>query len=146
MFRTYEKRCTAHILRKNRMKILIVDDDHISTSLLLSYLEDIGECDTANSGNEALEAVQRAMQNGTPYNFICLDILMPDIDGHETLRTIRELEASTFNVSGKKAKIIMVSTLDDVDTIRNSFKQMCDGYLTKPIKKNDILHHVEDFQ
>lgn len=126
------------------MKILIVDDDHISTSLLLSYLQDSGECDTATSGEDALEAVQQAMQDGTPYDIICLDILMPKIDGHETLRTIRELEQSTFNVSGKKAKIIMITSLDDIDTIRNSFKMMCDAYLTKPISKHDLMQQLTD--
>lgn len=125
------------------MKFLIVDDNETNASLLLSYLKDSGKCHVANSGEEALTAIQHAMEEGEPYDVICLDIMMPVIDGMETLRTIRELEKSTFNVSGKRSAIIMTSVLDDIKTIMRSFKEMCDGYLTKPIKKQDLLDKID---
>lgn len=128
------------------MKILIVDDDHISIALLSNYLEESGTCDTAANGEEALHAVQDAMQKGEPYDLICLDILMPNIDGHETLRTIREFEKSTFNVSGKTAKIIMITALNDIETIKTSFKHMCDGYLTKPLNKKELMRQLIDLE
>ncbi|MEE4241394.1 MAG: response regulator [Desulfopila sp.] len=125
------------------MKFLIVDDNETSAGLLLNYLKDSGECHVAYSGEEALNTIQSAMETGDPYDVICLDIMMPIIDGIETLRTIRELEQSTFNISGRKSAIIMTSALDDIKTIMRSFKEMCDGYLTKPIKKRDLLDKID---
>ncbi len=124
------------------MKILIVDDDQTSAKLLFSYLDQSGECSIANSGEEALETIKQAMERGNPHDLICLDIMMPIIDGLETLRTIREFEQTTFNVSGRKSKIIMISALDDIKTIQRSFRELCDGYLTKPIRKDDLLEKV----
>ncbi len=126
------------------MKILIVDDNYTSAKLLLSFLENTGKCSISNSGQEALEAVQHAMEIGEPYDLICLDIMMPVIDGHETLRTIRELEQSTFNVSRKISKVIMTSVLDDMKTIMSSFQQLCDGYLVKPVRKRELLAKIEE--
>lgn len=126
------------------MKILIVDDNLTSAKLLLSFLEQTGDCSISNSGEEALEAVQHAMQIGEPYDLICLDIMMPVIDGHEALRTIRELEQSTFNVSHKISKVIMTTVLDDMQTIMKSFQQLCDGYLVKPVRKRDLLAKIEE--
>lgn len=125
------------------MKILIVDDNATTAKLLLSHFDGFAECSIANSGSEALEAVQHAMQTERPYNLVCLDIVMPIIDGQEVLRTIRELEDSTFNVTGKKTKIIMISSRDDMKTIMESFRNMCDGYLVKPVKRRELLDKIE---
>lgn len=126
------------------MKILIVDDDHTSARVLSGHLKEVGQCSIAHSGTEALEAVQHAMESSAPYDLICLDILMPVIDGQETLKTIRELEQSTFNVTKKSPKVIMTSTLDDIKTIMDSFKNMCDGYLVKPVRKKDMLAKLKE--
>ena len=124
------------------MKILIVDDDQTSAKLLDGYLKMYGECHIAESGEEGLEAIKYAMQNNAPYELVTLDIMMPIIDGHETLKTIRELERSTFNVSGKSAKIIMVSALDDINTVMKSFQELCDAYLTKPVIRKDLFNEL----
>lgn len=67
---------------------------------------------------------------------------MPITDGHETLKTIRELERSTLNVSGKIAKIIMVSALDDIKTVMKSFEELCDAYLSKPVIRKDLFSEL----
>ncbi len=124
------------------MKILIVDDDRTNAKLLLSYLKGFGECHEANNGQEALEAIKLGMEAGNPYELICLDIMMPIIDGHETLKTIREFEKTTFNIAGKAAKIIMTTALDDIETVMGSFRELCDGYLTKPIRKEEFFKEL----
>lgn len=126
------------------LKILIVDDNHTTAKLLLSYFDGFSNCSVANSGQEALEAVKHAMEISEPYNLICLDIVMPVIDGQETLRTIREFERSTFNVTKKVSKIIMTSVRDDMRTIMESFNNLCDGYLVKPVKKTDLLAKMKE--
>lgn len=126
------------------MKILIVDDDETNVKLLFSILKESGNCYSAEGGKEALDAIQNAMKGNAPFDLICLDIMMPGIDGIETLKTIREMEDSTFNVSGKRSKIIMVSALDDIDTIMTAFREFCDGYLTKPVRKADLIEKMEE--
>lgn len=126
------------------MKILIIDDDQTSATLLLSFLKEQGECRVATNGVEGLDSIKLAMEAGEPFDLICLDIVMPEIDGHETLRTIREFEDSTYNITGKKAKIIMTSARDDMGTIMQSFRDLCDGYLVKPLRKNDILLKMKE--
>lgn len=121
------------------MKTLIVDDDQMAARLLSSYMDGLAQCSIANNGEEALNRIKQSMETGQPYELICLDILMPTIDGLETLRTIREFEQSTFNISRKRSTIVMTSALDDLEIIKRSFKELCDAYLTKPIKKDDFL-------
>jgi two-component system chemotaxis response regulator CheY len=124
------------------MKILIVDDDQTSAKLLVGFLKMYGECHIAESGEEGLEAIMHAMQNNAPYELVTLDIMMPVTDGYETLRTIRELERSTLNVSGKTASIIMISALDDITTVMKSFEELCDAYLTKPVIRKDLFNEL----
>lgn len=124
------------------MKILIVDDDKTSAKLLDGFLKMYGECHIAESGEEGLEAIMHAMQNNAPYELVTLDIMMPITDGYETLKTIRELERSTLNVSGKAATIIMVSALDDITTVMKSFEELCDAYLTKPVIRKDLFNEL----
>lgn len=126
------------------MKILIVDDDDTNVKLLFTILKDFGNCYSAKDGKTALESIQRAMEGNSHFDLICLDIMMPEIDGIETLKTIRELEESTFNVSGKRSKIIMVSALDDIETIMIAFREFCDGYLTKPIRREDMIGKLKE--
>lgn len=124
------------------MRILVVDDNRTNAKLLLSYLKGFGECHEAHNGQEALEAIKKGMEAGNPYELVCLDIIMPIIDGHETLKTIREFEKTTFNITGKTTKIIMTTALEDIETVMNSYKELCDGYLTKPIRKEDFFKEL----
>lgn len=121
------------------MKILIADDDPTSAKLLFIYLKEYGDCHKADNGEEALEAIQHAMESENPYDLICLDIMMPIIDGHETLKTIRELERSTLNITGKTAKVIMTTALNDINTVMRSFSELCDAYIAKPITKEKLV-------
>ena len=128
------------------MKILIVDDDRVNISLLSNYLAECGEGTSAVNGEDALGMIQQAMQAGNPYELVCLDIMMPRMNGHETLTTIREMEQSTYNVSGRKANIIMISALDDIGTIKKSFHNLCNAFLTKPVNRKELIKKVRELQ
>ncbi len=71
------------------MKTLIVEDDFICRKLLQTFLSGYGATDVAANGVEALLAVSQAINEDEPYDLICLDILMPELDGHKVLKQIR---------------------------------------------------------
>ena len=74
------------------MKTLVTDDDFICRVLLQKLLSSYGEVHIAINGAEAVKAVRIAIDNGEPYNLICLDIMMPEMDGQEALKQIRKVE------------------------------------------------------
>src|ERR1035438_7756540 len=99
------------------MRALIVEDDFTCRLLLQSFLAPYGECHIAVNGKEAVAAFRAAQQSGQPYDLICMDIMMPEMDGQAAVREIRALEEAGGTLSTRGAKIIMTTALDDVKKI-----------------------------
>ena len=98
------------------MKTLIVEDDFTSRLLMQELLKGFGMVKVAVDGQEGVEAVRLALKNGEPFNLICLDIMMPELDGQQTLRVIREMEedkgilsSELFRTLNMQASKIVVS-------------------------------------
>jgi two-component system chemotaxis response regulator CheY len=121
------------------MKTLIVEDDFTSRLLLQASLTPYGECHIAVNGREAVEAFQAARQQGQRYDLICMDIMMPEMDGQEALKQIRKLEDDADILSSDAAKVVMTTALDDIGNVMAAFKGLCDAYLMKPIEKANLL-------
>ena len=126
------------------MKILIVEDDIPSRQLLELFLADIGPCDLASNGHEALEAVSEAMLNEEPYDLICMDIMMPMMDGMEALHKIRRLEFKNFKPNADRSKIIMVTAKGQATDVMDAFESGCEAYLIKPISKNKLYEQMAE--
>jgi len=126
------------------VKILIVDDDFICRNLLLEMVKNFGTCDVATNGEEAVSAVKNALESGSQYNLIFLDIMLDKIDGQEVLKKIRELE-NRYGIGGLDgSKIIMTSVLHDFNNIKTAFAEQCEGYIVKPITKEKVLQQMKD--
>ena len=76
-------------------------------------------CDIAKNGIEAVLAVKQALEEGAPYSLICLDIIMPRLDGYHTLKIIRRLEAEAGIDLQKRQKVIMISKKSDEASLMN---------------------------
>ncbi|MCP4291197.1 MAG: response regulator [bacterium] len=126
------------------MRILVVEDDFISRRLLCRYLEPFGDCDVAVNGEEAVDAVKYSVDQGEQYDLICLDIMMPGMNGHETLKLIRDYEEKNDLQLGDGAKIIMTTSLEDHRSIREAFKASADGYVVKPVEKKKFLSTLSE--
>jgi two-component system, chemotaxis family, chemotaxis protein CheY len=116
-----------------RRRVLIVEDEFVSRSLLLALLSSYGTCDVAVDGREAVAAVTQAMNEHYPYALICLDIMMPDMDGHQALEGIRKVEAVAGVLDDQHAKVVMTTALSDYANIHRAYQGSCDSYIVKPI-------------
>lgn len=127
------------------MKTLIVEDDFTSRFLLQTILSIYGECHSAVNGLEALKAYKAAKEAGEPFDLICLDIMMPEMDGQEALKQIRALEEAEGLTDKKEVKIIMTTALSDSQSIIQALSNLCNAYLLKPINKAKLLEHLKSF-
>ncbi|MFY9742801.1 MAG: response regulator, partial [Candidatus Sulfotelmatobacter sp.] len=91
------------------MRTLIVEDDFTSRLLLQSFLAQYGECHIAVNGTEAVAAFRAALENQQPYDLICMDIMMPEMDGQAAIQEIRAIEEAGGIISSNGAKIIMTT-------------------------------------
>ena len=126
------------------MKTLIVEDDFTSRLLLRKILETYGPYHLAEDGRQAVEAVRFALVTGQPYDLICLDIMMPKMDGQAALKEIRALEETKGIVPACRAKVIMTTALADRANVIEAGMQHCDSYLVKPIDKARLLNKLRE--
>lgn len=128
------------------MKILIAEDDFASRKFMLRFLSKYGECDITVDGMEAVEAFAMALEEGEGYDLICLDIMMPVLDGYQALKQIREIEDEMKIPEDKKAKIIMTTALNERRNVIKAFDLGCTAYAGKPIdqkKFENVLKKLE---
>jgi two-component system chemotaxis response regulator CheY len=126
------------------MRILIVEDDMTSRLLLRKMLEPFGSCDVAVNGKEAVETFRQAQEAGEPYALVCLDIMMPEMDGQEALRAMRAQEDALSLPPSRAAKIVMTTALRDLDNVTNAYRELCDGYLVKPIRRDKLVAQLKE--
>lgn len=117
------------------MRILIVEDEFTSRKLLTALLSDYGRCDTASDGVECVDAFRKAFEENDPYDLVCMDIMMPNKDGHQALKDIRTMEQEAGVSAADEAKVIMITALNDPKTVvRAYYKGGAAAYLPKPIE------------
>ena len=90
-------------------------------------------------------AFREAQKSNQYYDLICMDIMMPEMDGRTAVREIRALEEANGILSTKGVKIIMTTAVDDVKSVMLSYKALCDAYLFKPIDTQKLLEHIKEF-
>jgi two-component system, chemotaxis family, chemotaxis protein CheY len=121
------------------MKILIVEDDFASRKMLQKILSEFGESDCAVDGKEALWAFSNALGRNEPYDLVCLDIMLPQMDGSDVLKAIRKIEEARGILGLDGVKVVMTTALGDSATIMKSFRNQCEGYITKPVTREKIM-------
>ena len=124
------------------LNILVVEDDFISRKVMTGLLRPFGHCDIAINGEEAIHAFEEALKANQRYDLICLDILMPKINGQEALKRIREIEAENDIHGLDRVKIIMTTALPDRMNIMGAFRGECEAYIVKPISKTNLIEQL----
>ena len=117
------------------IRALVVDDLDLHLRLTCRFLRKLGiEADTAQDGEEALKRFR--YRN---YNFVLLDLNMPRMDGFVTARKIRALNLS------ERPFLIACSASLALNAYERCLAEGLDGYLSKPIKTNDLYDLLEEF-
>ncbi|MEW6379379.1 MAG: response regulator [bacterium] len=122
------------------MRMLIVEDDFICRHILKESLAPYGGCDIAVDGDEAVQAFRLSWEENKPYDLICMDIMMPKVDGMEALSQIRRLEALMGIKKPSRVKVIMVTAIDDVNNMVKAINgKGANYYMVKPINKEKLI-------
>ncbi|WP_432737700.1 response regulator [Maridesulfovibrio sp. FT414] len=132
------------------MRILVVEDSSTSRMYLQEILKDVtgadAEIDCAASGEEALEKYEQKRLSGRGFNLIFMDIILPGMDGLQTLEKIRDIELKNAVSEENKTKAIITTALDDGAKATRAFFQ-CEAisYITKPITTDKIQAEMSKF-
>ena len=116
-----------------KRKILIVDDEpNIVMSLEYAFKKKDFEVFIARDGAEALEIANEQLPNA-----ILLDIMMPKMDGYETLKALKANKALSLT------KVIFLSAKSKVAQVEKGLSLGADGYVTKPFSIKKVIKNVE---
>lgn len=124
------------------MKILIVEDDESSILLLKRYLQHQGETVIAENGEKAVALFREARDQSLPFDLVCLDIMLPLLDGQEVLKRIRALEEEVGIAGLACCKVVMLTALRDASNVMRAFRSQCEVYLSKPISKERLYREI----
>jgi two-component system chemotaxis response regulator CheY len=126
---------------KRALKILAAEDDETSRRIIGLMLQQYGEVFIVDNGKKAVEAVKETFHAADLYlyDLICMDIMMPELNGMEAVKQIREIEKENGIQLANESIIIMTTALDDPKTvIRSLYKSGATSYLVKPVQKSDL--------
>lgn len=117
------------------MAILIVEDNPVNAKLLVLMLRGAGfQCEVAGNGNEAL-----AMLLDMPeIQLVITDYMMPAMDGLELIEKIRAIPQLNH------IPILIASAHADLETVKRAQRIRCDGFLVKPIDRQQLLNRVRE--
>jgi CheY-like chemotaxis protein len=118
------------------LSILVAEDNEINALLMRSLLGRLGHrAVLTTNGEEALESWQAARSAGAPYDLVLMDIQMPQLDGIETTRRIRGLEAGQ---PGRQTPILALTANTLVEDRYACFEAGMDGFLIKPLDREKL--------
>jgi len=121
------------------MKILIAEDDYVNRRFLFKFFSQYGDCDMVVNGEEAVKAFMFALDEEDPYDIICLDIMMPKLDGLKALKMISSIEKDREVNNEKDVKKFVITALDNVKDVQKAFELGCEVYVTKPINTEKLI-------
>ena len=126
-----------HTVNPQDLTVLVVDDDPIACEHAKLVLEKSGiAAETVSSGAEAVEKVKLHHARMEPYNLILVDWKMPEMDGVETTRRIRE-------IIGNESAIVILTAYKWDDVLEEATEAGVDSFIAKPLFAANVLEEFE---
>lgn len=122
------------------LRVLVVDDNSINRMIAMEFLRAVNiECVEATGGMEALDILKKAEKGY--YDLVLMDVQMPDLDGCETSRCIRQME------EGYHSEVPIIAMTADVfaDDKAKVIKAGMNAHLSKPFKREELYQCIEMF-
>lgn len=116
-----------------KLKILLAEDDFATRKFMSKFLEKYGEVDVTVDGMEAVDAFLMSLEDDEPYDLVCLDVMMPVMDGYQALMGIRNIEKQKNISPENMVKVIMTTALNDERNVKKAFELGCTVYSGKPL-------------
>jgi len=127
----------------DHVRALIVDDDFYSRITLHDLLRPVAECHIAANGEEAVGAFKKAMEDGRPYELVCMDLVMPEMDGQQALQEMRSVEKELGIPLDDRVKVVVVSMVEDTRETNDAFfLGEADCFLVKPIDEARLMEEL----
>ncbi len=127
------------------MKILIAEDQAISREILIRMLADIGQIDAFATGQDALNAFKKGLENSDPFKIMISDVSMPIMSGIDLLKAIRAFEQTKKIPGQDRVKVLMLTSCADKDTVISCYRAGCDDYAVKPFNKRVVIEKIKKF-
>ncbi len=127
------------------MRILVVEDEKISSLYLVMIAKNFGECDSAPDGETAIKKIEKSFEENNRYDLIFLDIMLPKTTGHQVLEVLRAYEQDNDISDEEKSVVIMTSALKDSENVKKAYENMADGYLVKPLFKDQLEKIIQNY-
>lgn len=121
----------------NQPRILVVDDDPAMVELVQEILETI-DCNVlvALNGQKGLELLKRELAESTPPDAVLLDVKLPDVDGFQVLRELKE------DPQAQQIPIILLTGVDAVRDKARGLQMGAEDYITKPFDPQELLARI----
>ena len=125
-------------MKLDPMDVLIVDDDEVLLETAVDTLESLGlKVDKASSGLEAIDLIKQKHEKASDYKVVIIDLKMPDLDGVETIRRIRQELKSNIPT-------LLVSAYDWSDIEKKAKEAGASGFLSKPLFRSTLYEKLND--
>ncbi|MCA1456395.1 response regulator [Bradyrhizobium sp. BRP22] len=124
------------------LSILVAEDNEINALLMRSLLTRLGhQVVITTNGEEALESWRSAKSTGAPYDLVLMDVQMPQLNGIETTRRIRQSEAGQ---SGRPTPILALTANTLAEDRSACFEAGMDGFLIKPLDREKLEQALKE--
>jgi CheY-like chemotaxis protein len=122
------------------LSILVAEDNEINALLMRSLLSRLGHhAVITTNGEEALESWLSAKSAGSPYDLVLMDIQMPQLNGIETTKRMRNLESG---LPGRRTPILALTANTLVEDRYACFEAGMDGFLIKPLDREKLAEAI----
>jgi len=121
-------------------KVLLVEDNSVTRSLLLEVLKNRAECRVATNGNDALKEYTASIDAKEPFDIILLDVMMPEVNGIDALNMIRMRE----NIDSKSGYTPVIILTAYTVLIESQIMSHYDAFIEKPIDSDELIKKMEE--